>query len=565
MAICALCHQVEDLSPSGSSSQAPCDSKPLDTRCDACAKLAELDAKIAEARQSLLDMQAQRLKILSDVNGAHDSLSKRFPIEIISNIFRQCLPDLDTLIKIRNGRLTSVPLRLSQVCRHWRQISHSIPSLWNVMALYVGESQEFSFQSICEVARGWMERSGALLPLSVILKVEPEADPGGRNCLPIFKAIMDSERHLDYLQIEASETVLHRLETFGGDLSTLDVSLAWSSPYTMDPSCFSWTRNHWRPKILRMTNVSLDNIAISSTNLTHLEVTEIHWRDIVIFLSCPSNINSFKLTRIDTGPPDDLYPAPSWPSPPLEQRTLETFHIDSDVDDIPTDIFSAFIFPSLKSLVVKSDSDQLDSERFFVVLADHIKRSSSHLLSLSIGDISFEDPGNYHWFTEVFKLTASSLNHVGVTPGENQGDDVKLASAISSMLHHLPNLCSIRLYAGGLHWIHALKSLLFAGSAVTIPNNRPLSIIIWSWASLLDKETGNIHFETLSYHDNECPLLEATDIQKMLHIMNHELISLAIVQHSSGSSFEIVETDIMGQVVVDLGRVLREMEGHSST
>ncbi|KAF5318079.1 hypothetical protein D9619_012184 [Psilocybe cf. subviscida] len=273
--------------PSGSSSQPPCSSKTPGARCNGCKNLAELDAKIADARQSLLAMQARRYEILSDLNVTHDSLVERFPLEIIANIFRQCLPDLETLSRSNNRRLTNVPLHLSQVCRRWRIISHSLHSLWNIMALYVKESQLSSFQNICEVARKWITHSGDLLPLHIILKVDPKAESKEGRFRTIFEATTNHEQRLAYLQINTSKTVLQRLQALGGDLSPLHVLPRWSMPthiIYLSRKSISSSSAPFGSKTLRMKRILLENIEISLSNLTRVETNHIYFGDVISLL-----------------------------------------------------------------------------------------------------------------------------------------------------------------------------------------------------------------------------------------------------------------------------------------
>ncbi|KAJ7639162.1 hypothetical protein FB45DRAFT_827949 [Roridomyces roridus] len=92
------------------------------------------------------------------------------PPEIMSAIFIRCLPT------VRKGRdavnIAEVPLLLSQVCSHWRQIALSAPTLWKDLDIRL---EYFERKQAANMVETWLARA--------------------RNC-PLSVTFQGSTRHL---------------------------------------------------------------------------------------------------------------------------------------------------------------------------------------------------------------------------------------------------------------------------------------------------------------------------------------------------------------------------------
>ncbi|KAJ7860505.1 hypothetical protein B0H13DRAFT_1550229, partial [Mycena leptocephala] len=74
----------------------------------------------------LTDLKKKQKDIRNQLNGILDPMT-RLPLEISSNIFVRCLPDrLDRCVASPDV----APMLLLDVCRSWRKIALSTPSLW---------------------------------------------------------------------------------------------------------------------------------------------------------------------------------------------------------------------------------------------------------------------------------------------------------------------------------------------------------------------------------------------------------------------------------------------------
>ncbi|RDB27065.1 hypothetical protein Hypma_005017 [Hypsizygus marmoreus] len=97
------------------------------------------------------------------------SLINRIPIEVLGEIFNQCLKNPDVSMEyMRERRVTNSPsssidpMTLAQVCQHWRVVALSMPVLWS--SIYI--------TSPCwghlRLTRVWLDRSGTC-PLDIQL------------------------------------------------------------------------------------------------------------------------------------------------------------------------------------------------------------------------------------------------------------------------------------------------------------------------------------------------------------------------------------------------------------
>ncbi|KAJ3880130.1 hypothetical protein F5051DRAFT_324440, partial [Lentinula edodes] len=108
------------------------------------AKARILNSELVQARSDLLEHRAL-------LSGA-----RKLPVEIISEIFLQCLPEVDTLSFMRpEPHPDQAPLLLTQVCRSWRSIAIATPRLWSTLIINASNGSS----SHCEITKLWLDRS----------------------------------------------------------------------------------------------------------------------------------------------------------------------------------------------------------------------------------------------------------------------------------------------------------------------------------------------------------------------------------------------------------------------
>jgi hypothetical protein len=86
------------------------------------------------------------------------SASRRFPLEILGEIFVQCAHKSITEARV-------IPLRTSSVCKRWRQAAFSTPRLWYLLFVHQG------LRDPEQMARHWIQRSG-ICPLDVHVMID---------------------------------------------------------------------------------------------------------------------------------------------------------------------------------------------------------------------------------------------------------------------------------------------------------------------------------------------------------------------------------------------------------
>ncbi|KAJ3996626.1 hypothetical protein F5050DRAFT_69858 [Lentinula boryana] len=126
-----------------------------------------LNNELVQARDDLLEHKAL-------LSGA-----RKLPVEIISEIFSQCLPEVDTssVIWSSEPHPFQAPLLLTQVCRSWRSIAIATPRLWSTLIINASNGSP----SHGAITKLWLDRSRNV-PLTLTLLVRAtDRFHGGRR------------------------------------------------------------------------------------------------------------------------------------------------------------------------------------------------------------------------------------------------------------------------------------------------------------------------------------------------------------------------------------------------
>ncbi|KAK7031840.1 F-box domain-containing protein [Favolaschia claudopus] len=111
--------------------------------------LARLDDEIARTRRHLQDLEDRRAELWSfrEQNRGVLSPLRRVPLEVLGEIFQWALP-LPQDSPLRKGfRISDSPWNLTHVCRRWRDVAISAPSLWSLVAIKYGDDSKSSLWS----------------------------------------------------------------------------------------------------------------------------------------------------------------------------------------------------------------------------------------------------------------------------------------------------------------------------------------------------------------------------------------------------------------------------------
>jgi hypothetical protein len=126
--------------------------------CNLISKFEQVDTLIAH-------LNLKRSNLNREINRHYSPFVKKIPEDVLAIVFSLSLPD-DTEFRTSLKKFDlSAPLIFGAVCRDWRQIAFSNPTLWSAMAINISSSQAI-FESQTSVAREWLARSGQR-PLSI--------------------------------------------------------------------------------------------------------------------------------------------------------------------------------------------------------------------------------------------------------------------------------------------------------------------------------------------------------------------------------------------------------------
>jgi hypothetical protein len=130
--------------------------------CPPCDELAALNQEISEAEVPLDTLNAKRPSIYGRMNHAHDPLTSKLPVELVSEIFTYFLPrdvaeayGVCTLYHPGSGSRRTTPFLLGAVCVAWRAITWSTPELWSSISVNITGLNE----NHAKIVRGWLRRS----------------------------------------------------------------------------------------------------------------------------------------------------------------------------------------------------------------------------------------------------------------------------------------------------------------------------------------------------------------------------------------------------------------------
>ncbi|KAJ6584007.1 hypothetical protein DFH09DRAFT_1144031 [Mycena vulgaris] len=139
-------------------------------------ELALIDIQIDEMEVALDQLKAKRgsLKVEIDANQALMSPLRRAPQEILQEIFLACLPTTHNAL-IDPGE---APMLLGRICRLWRNVAYSTPTLWSslhipaLMERWNSEMPPEVENKLEKFVGAWLDRSGGC-PLSISLSRSP--------------------------------------------------------------------------------------------------------------------------------------------------------------------------------------------------------------------------------------------------------------------------------------------------------------------------------------------------------------------------------------------------------
>ncbi|KAJ6585373.1 hypothetical protein B0H19DRAFT_926533, partial [Mycena capillaripes] len=91
-------------------------------------ELARLDAQIQQMEFALSQLRERHASLRAPIDSHRALISpiRRISRDVLLEIFFSCLPEHNALIDP-----AEVPMLLGHICRHWRSVAYSTPSLWS--------------------------------------------------------------------------------------------------------------------------------------------------------------------------------------------------------------------------------------------------------------------------------------------------------------------------------------------------------------------------------------------------------------------------------------------------
>ncbi|KAK1219770.1 hypothetical protein PQX77_017495 [Marasmius sp. AFHP31] len=188
-------------------------------------QIRQLDEEI-----SRLQAKRQMLKRFVDLHRALLSPFRRIPADVWRLVFIETLPE--NILGLCTRTTKNSPLLLTTICRSWREIALSTPSLWNSIHIHLPRerSNTHSLEYVTrlhqrkEGLEAWLDRSGSL-PITISLAAETYYDPERpyRSTLPISSGDPRALT-LDFIELLTQYSHRWRTVVFDRGIHQLDLT-----------------------------------------------------------------------------------------------------------------------------------------------------------------------------------------------------------------------------------------------------------------------------------------------------------------------------------------------------
>ncbi|KAF9472673.1 hypothetical protein BDN70DRAFT_925572 [Pholiota conissans] len=378
--------------------------------CSACRKLAELDAKY---RTVIAELRIERSKLKEEVNRNHSKLIQRFPPEILSHVFKLCLPEDPMNIEFWGDRVVDnyticTPLILSGACRWWRSVAYSTPQLWSTILIPFFHKDTDSYdRDITDtfpplplpiVVKQWLDRAGNL-PLSINVFEAPGNHGWNRKQQKIIVQIIEQ------LNLKCSRWqklkfcgLPDNLELFSWSDATLPQLRMLDLSLYFEGDSVNFKIYAAGLKMLSIKNISLKVLNFDWSNLTELSMVGQPLSDCLDALQRAPGLLQF-IARDLASPHRGVMP----PQSPIILPNI-TF---LEIDDSSSRFLENVTFASLKTLVLKGYL-----KKDINVVFAFLKRSECSLEQLSLG-LALERSHLISLFQDMPTLRHLTFNFIG--------------------------------------------------------------------------------------------------------------------------------------------------------
>ena len=248
-------------------------------------RLRDIASKLEREKESLAEVIGQRKSWISAL--------RRFPLEILDQIFLEVVRDNGHSLSISSEKISTATLPLSQVCSRWRHITQGLPHLWSKLGVDISDLKK-NVRPLIQLHLQHAKDSALTVHLYDSDRecgLEPGDDPmeylGAVGCT-VYRTIMKELHRCEELYISLQPKLLSisvdpwfqltlsfpRLRKFDECLS--EEAPDWNSPRI---ECPRWFRDAVRKRAPMLVHARIDYLSSLSqtmfqcSELTSLEVT----------------------------------------------------------------------------------------------------------------------------------------------------------------------------------------------------------------------------------------------------------------------------------------------------
>ncbi|KAJ7161183.1 hypothetical protein C8R46DRAFT_1353801 [Mycena filopes] len=229
------------------------------------ALFAAITAEISTLERNLSLLRADHLQIQQLDSYKYPVLT--LPNEIVSEIFLQSIPPSPDFPPLTGP---CSPTILTQICRHWREITITTPALWRAISIYIDRSSLTALED--RTARSWLDRSRCL-PLRIKMN-----DNGWSGLILQCATVIEQCPRWEHVQVHLCGATL---QNFGGPmplLCHLHVELGEGHP-VLDAPAF--------PDVPLLRSAILDEFAALRISLPWSQLTSLTLRHCLLSTSSP--------------------------------------------------------------------------------------------------------------------------------------------------------------------------------------------------------------------------------------------------------------------------------------
>ncbi|KDR86109.1 hypothetical protein GALMADRAFT_274784 [Galerina marginata CBS 339.88] len=347
--------------------------------CSTCEDIRQLESEIRAAEKHLLSLKDRHHGLGSKFNGAHDPITRKLPLEIISQIFMFFAPHFSSYT-------TKKRLRLGSICRAWREIAWSTPRLWMSIAIDVCSARKSSVpQNGIDVVNKWLARSGEL-PLSIFLSnsQQPIETSDLTDAYNMINVINQYSSRWHFLSVDlASEFVpalkgnLHGPSTLNTlKLNHLGRSRTSTAPFQLHvkPS----------PAVVHLFHIRLKDVDLSWHLANEIVLSQCPLDECIEVMRRATGVTSCRIVNL-------LRNGGDYPSSAIINVNpfIRELYISPTPESRVPHFLDQMTFPALKKLFLCNGNEAILADP----LISFISRSSCHLSTLILADIQFEIDG----------------------------------------------------------------------------------------------------------------------------------------------------------------------------